>query len=538
MRWDGWGAREQAVQLPRAALSMLRDRLGLHDRGDGGGRTTLEQVGLPESRLSAGGRAALAEIVGEEHVREDRVARIRHAAGRGYVDLVRLRSGELSAAPDAVVSPGHATDVGAVLSRCGSEGIAVVPFGGGTSVVGGVEPLSGSHSAVIALDLARMSGLVDVDERSLMATFGAGTTLPQVEAALGERGLMLGHLPQSFEYATVGGCVATRSAGQASTGYGRIDEQLRGVELVAPAGRLDLKPRPASAAGPELRELIVGSEGTLGVIVAATLDVHRLPEASHYEGWAMPSFAEGADALRALIQRDAAPEVARLSDEEETDTTLRLAGAGLATRALRAYLRVRGRGQGCLLICGWEGSRSELGRRRSAAARVLRAFGAVALGPAPGRAWRHGRYHGPYLRDALLDHGVLVETLETAAPWSNLDAVYRAVVAALRETLAARGTPARVLCHISHLYPSGASLYFTFIARQQPGAEIDQWRAAKRAASEAIVSAGATITHHHAIGRDHRDYLKAEDGELGLAALRDLKQRFDPAGIMNPGKLL
>jgi alkyldihydroxyacetonephosphate synthase len=538
MRWDGWGAPARAVELPRAARKMLHDELGVRGSADGATRVNIDDVRIPASTLSERTSAALARRVGEQQLRADHAARVRHAAGRGYVDLVRLRSGELDAAPDAVLAPGDSDQVASVLERCAADGVAVVPFGGGTSVVGGVEPLRNSHAAVVALELGRLSGLWAVDERSLTATLAAGTTLPQAEAALAERGLMLGHQPQSFEYATVGGCVATRSAGQASTGYGRIDELVRGVELVAPAGRLKLPSHPASAAGPELRELVTGSEGTLGVITAATLDVRRLPETRHYEAWALPSFAEGADALRTLVQRDEAPEIARLSDEDETDTTLRLAGGGVAAQALRAYLRLRGRGGGCLLICGWEGRRADLGRRRSAAARVLRAFGSAALGSAPGRAWEHGRYQGPYLRDALLNRGVLVETLETAASWSQLDVLHRSVAGALSQTLAARGTPARVLCHISHLYPSGASLYFTFLARQEPGKEIEQWRAAKAAASEAIVRAGATITHHHAVGVDHRPYMEAEIGGLGLEALRALKQRLDPDGIMNPGKLL
>ncbi len=498
---------------------------------------SIDGAELPPGRLPGTARAALVAAAGPGGLRDDRGARIRHAAGRGYPDLLRLRSGRVDPAPDAVATPADADAVAAVLEVCSGHGLAVVPFGGGTSVVGGVEPISGDHAGVLALSLAGLSGLRALDERSATATLAGGTPLPEAERELARRGFTLGHFPQSFEYATVGGCVATRSAGQASTGYGRIDELLRGVELVAPAGRLTLGARPASAAGPELRQLVAGSEGVLGVIVSADVEVCQRPLTRHYEGWALAGFREGADALRTLVQAGAAPEVARLSDEAETQTTLMLSGGGTGSAVLRGYLRLRRLADGCLLICGWEGDAADVGRRRHEGARLLRRFGAVALGTPPGQAWEAGRYAAPYLRDALLDDGVMVETLETASSWSGLERLYLRVRTALTDALAGRGTPPLVLCHISHLYRTGASLYFTFMARQQPGAELAQWQAAKSAASEAIVAAGATITHHHAVGRDHRPWLEAETGALGLQALAAVKQRWDPAGIMNPGKL-
>jgi alkyldihydroxyacetonephosphate synthase len=333
--------------------------------------------------------------------------------------------------------------------------------------------------------------------------------------------------------------VATRSAGQASTGYGRIDELVLGLRLVAPAGEIAAKPLPASAAGPALRELLVGSEGVLGVITEATLSVRPLPAERRYEGWSFRSFAEGAEAFRAMEQAHASADVARLSDEAETRLTMELASSGApAERAGRAYLRLRGHEGGCIAILGFEGDPDELAHRRSRARDLLRAGGGLPLGERPGRAWLRGRYAAPYLRDTLLEHGAMVETLETAATWNRLPDLYQAVGDALRSALGARGTPPLVMCHISHLYPSGGSLYFTFIARQEEGAELEQWRAAKSAASDAIVSHHGTITHHHAVGRDHAPWMRAEVGELGLELLRAAKERLDPHGIMNPGKLL
>jgi alkyldihydroxyacetonephosphate synthase len=538
MRWWGWGEDGHDVVLPEHALAMLREEIGL-DPSAGARPVALEEVQLPDSRLDPATRARLAGTVGEEHVRDDRAARVEHAAGRSYPDLFRLRSGRLAGAPDAVVAPSSTDEVRALLTACSEARVAVVPFGAGSSVVGGVDPVADGFPAVISLDLHRLDRVVEVDRTSLTATLQAGLFGPELERQLAAEGVTLGHFPQSFEFSTVGGWVATRSAGQASTGYGRIDELVEGVRLVAPAGDIDRRPVPATAAGPDVRELVVGSEGVLGVICEATLRVRELPAARRYEGWSFRSFAEGCEALRVMEQADGSPDVMRLSDGEETRLSLALASTGSTTeRAGRAYLRMRGHEGGCLAIAGFEGDEDEVERRRLHSGALLRAGGGLRLGRRPGEAWLRSRYAGPYLRDALLDHGGFVETLETATSWTNLPVLYAAVQDALRSTLSERGTPPLVMCHVSHLYRSGASLYFTFLARQEPGAELRQWRAAKTAACDAIVANGGTITHHHAIGRDHAPWLTAEVGETAIDVLRAAKQRLDPAGIMNPGKLL
>ncbi|MDQ3739767.1 MAG: FAD-binding oxidoreductase [Actinomycetota bacterium] len=525
MRFWGWGNDEHAGDgIPLHAEEMLRRELDL-PAAPASRPVALEDVRLRDP-------APLPDLPGE--VRDDREARVLHAAGKSYPDLVRMRAGAGEDAPDAVAYPASHDEVRALLDACGRGGVAVVPFGGGTSVVGGVEPLREDFAGVVSLDLSGMGRLVSVDERSLTAVLEAGVPLPEAERLLAERGLTLGHFPQSFEYATVGGCVATRSAGQASTGYGRIDELVLGVRMAAPVGDVDLRPMPASAAGPDLRELVVGSEGALGVITSSALRVRPQPAERRYEGWMFPSFGEGAEAFRTLEQHEAAPDVARLSDEEETRLSMALAGTGGAKGAIAgAYLRARGVAGGCLAITGWEGDSADVARRRSRTTMLLRKQGAVPLGRSPGEAWARGRYHGPYLRDHLLDRGVFVETLETAAPWSGLFGLYRAVGAALRDALG----QCLVMCHVSHLYPSGASLYFTFLARAEAD-PLGQWRRAKGAATDAIVGAGGTITHHHAVGRDHAPWLAREVGDAGVAALRAVKAELDPAGIMNPGKLL
>jgi alkyldihydroxyacetonephosphate synthase len=538
MRWWGWGEDGHDAPLPATARSLLEGELGALPTGRRD-PVALSDVRLPEPALPAGVRERLAGAVGAEHVRDDRLARVTHAAGRGYPDLVRLRAGDASPAPDAVVEPADAQEIAAVLRVCEEAGVAVVPFGGGTSVVGGVEPWRGRFAAVLALDLARLDRVVAVDPVSLTATVQAGMTGPALEAALEQRGLTLGHFPQSFEFSTVGGWVATRSAGQASTGYGRADALVLGLRAVTPRGEIVVDAVPASAAGPSLRELLVGSEGTLGVIAEVTLRVRSRPAARRYEAFSLPGLDAGVDAFRALAQAGAAPDVARLSDPVETRVSLALSGGGAATRALSGYLRARGHGDGCLAIAGWEGASERAVRaRRSESARLLRAHGALALGTPVGRAWEHGRFQAPYLRDELLAHGVMVETLETATTWSRLRALHDAVAAALDGALRGRGTPPVVMSHVSHVYRAGASLYFTFVARQESGAELAQWHAAKAAASDAIRAHGGTITHHHAVGRDHAPWLAGEVGELGVELLRAAKATLDPEGIMNPGKLV
>jgi alkyldihydroxyacetonephosphate synthase len=537
MKWWGWGDPDHEASIPEPALAALRSELGADDRQVV--VPSIDQLELPDRPLRKKVRARLEKAVGDPWVTDDRLARVTHAAGKSYPDLLKMRSGSLESAPDAVVHPADAGEVQAVLQACADEGVAVVPFGGGTSVVGGVEPLRDGHEAVISLDLGRIAHVHDVDTRSLTAALGAGLRGPAVESALASHGLTLGHYPQSWEYATVGGWVATRSAGQASTGYGAIDKLVSGLRCVAPAGEVALAPVPATAAGPGLRQLLIGSEGLFGVITEATLKVRPQPAAQRYEGWMFHDFEEGAEAFRALEQRHVIPDVARLSDPGETRLSLMLSDDGSLQRRLgRRYIGARGYEDGCIAILGFEGERSDVDSRKARAARVLGGAGGLSLGTGPGRAWHRGRFEGPYLRDALLDRGVMAETLETAAPWSCLMGLYRSVADAIRSTLEAHGTPGLVMCHISHLYPDGASLYYTFIARQQVGKEMEQWRAVKVAACDAIVSNGGTITHHHAIGRDHAPWMPREIGAMGIDALRGVKKRLDPAGILNPGKML
>ena len=531
--WWGWGRTDGRPTLGAGAKQMLTEELG---ETKGVEAVPIESVALPAAQPLS--EAVLDAAGGEGAVSTNAEDRLRHAAGKSYPDLVRVRAGSPSGAPDAVLAPTSAESVGAVLATCSAQQVAVVPFGGGTSVVGGVEPLRANFGRLVSLDLTGLRA-VSVDERSQTATLGPGLRGPEAEGALNACGYTLGHFPQSFPYATIGGFAATRSAGQASTGYGRFDELVTSVTMQTPEGPISTLQTPHTAAGPALRELIIGSEGTLGVITEVTVRIRPNPDTRRYEGWFAPGFEEGIEIGRALSQGGVEPDIFRLSNRDETRVSLALAGlGGLRKRALESYLGIRRRSEGCMVIVGWEGDPESVARRRELSAALLRSGGAVPLGRSVGNSWEHGRYEGPYMRDALMDAGVMVETLETSHTYSRIDALYTAVRSALHEAMAGQGAPGIVMCHVSHLYRDGASLYFTFLSARRPGGEIDQWHAVKSAACEAIVSTGGTITHHHGVGRDHAGYMTAEVGELGIAALGAVKDRLDPAGIMNPGKLL
>ncbi|MEU6478670.1 FAD-binding oxidoreductase [Streptomyces sp. NPDC047017] len=530
MLWSGWGDPAKATPLPDTVTGLLRELLGV--KPDGTAPVELEQIRVPESPLTADARRLLEDAVGgAAHVRTDAGTRIRHTRGKSTPDLLRIRGGDVTDLPAAVVLPGDHDEVLAVLRACVGQGLAAVPFGGGTSVVGGLAPERPEKGPrpFVALDLRRMDRLLALDPVSRTATLQPGLRAPHAEALLAEHGFTLGHFPQSYEWATIGGFAAARSSGQASAGYGRFDEMVLGLTLATPEGTLETGRAPRSAAGPDLRQLVLGSEGAFGVITSVTVRLRPLPRTRVYEGWRFASFEQGATALRRLAQDGPRPTVLRLSDETETLIGLAQPDAIGAAGAPEPA--------GCQAIAGYEGTAEDVAHRRERAAAVLRECGGTLLGEEPGERWAHGRYSAPYLRDALLDVGAFAETLETAAFWSRVPELYAAVRDALTAALTEAGTPPLVMCHISHVYENGASLYFTVVSAQGED-PVAHWAPAKRAANEAILAAGGTISHHHGVGTDHRDWYVREAGPLGVEALQAVKQRLDPAGLLNPGVLL
>jgi alkyldihydroxyacetonephosphate synthase len=522
MRWDGWGDPAQTAELTASQLAMVNDLLKVAAPD----AVQPEEVRLRPSALTSADHDAFAAIVGEPYVSTEDADRLPRAGGKSTLDLLRRRSPAEQDAPDAVVVPGAEDEIAAILGLCAERGIAVVPFGGGTSVVGGLDPVRGSFDAVISLDLRRFDALESLDELNHEAVLGAGLPGPEAERLLGTRGFELGHYPQSFRYATIGGFAATRSSGQDSAGFGRFDEMVRGLRVVTPIGTIEAGgAAPMTAAGPDLRQVFLGSEGALGIITAVRVRVHPVPESKAYEAWRFPDFAAGSAALRAVAQLGTGPTVIRLSDEVETALNVATAGDGAPAPA------------GCLAVTLFEGPSELVTLRHEATRRVLEAHGGTSLGDAPARHWDERRFDGPYLRDPLLAHGALVETLETATSWSNLVAVKLAVTGTIQARFAEFGSASLVLCHISHAYDTGASLYFTVVGAQR-GDAIAEWASIKAAVNDVLVRHGATITHHHGVGADHRAWMSAEVGPVGVAILRAVKACVDPAGVLNPGKLI
>jgi alkyldihydroxyacetonephosphate synthase len=517
MHSQRWGDPAAAAELPESARGLIEMAFGINET------PALDAVAVPASQLSDELLESLRDVLGAEHVLADDATRRLRTRGKSTPDLLRARVGDLSDAPDAVVRPGSHDDVAAVLAWAVEHHVAVVPFGGGTCVTGGLAARRDGFAGLVSLDLVRMKRLVSVDHESMTAVLEPGLRGPEAEALLAAEEVLLGHYPQSFEFATIGGFAATRSSGQSSAGYGRFDALVVGLRVATPRGEVRLGSAPANAAGPDLRQLFLGSEGAFGVITEVTVRVRKLPEVKVYEGWRWASFAAGADAMRTLAQAGMLPTVLRLSDEAETAINL----------ARPDEIGGQSTG-GCLMITGYEGTPSAVAAKRAAVTELLTGLGGNAVGEAAGEAWAHGRFDAPYLRDSLLDVGVLVETLETATFWSNREALYTGVKQALETTL---GEGTLVLCHISHVYETGCSLYFT-VATKESADPLPQWLVAKAAANDAIVAAGATITHHHAVGTDHKPWLVHEIGELGASVLRAVKADLDPTGVLNPGVLI
>jgi len=546
IQWNGWGWAAHKDSIPDAAWPWIAAELGMPSLLATPARP-LEEIALPATRLDDEGRAKFAGIVGADRVHGDKYERAFHARGRSYHDLLYLRAGNIPSAPDAVIYPRGTDEVLALLSYASESGIAVVPFGGGTSVVGGVSANAGAFKVVISLDLSGMDRLIDVDHVSGMASAEAGIYGPALEKALQMKGVTLGHYPQSFEFSTLGGWIAHRGAGQQSGRYGKAEDWLASAKIATPRGLLSTQDFPKSAAGPRLTDFFVGSEGAFGIVTEAQFRVHAVPKVQDFRGFLFRDFATGAAAIREAVQNDVPVSMLRLSDPDETYFYRAFSKVGkrpgLKDKIEKAVLDWRGFGEKpCALIAVFEGDNDDVSHARKHFAKIAKNLGAMSIGSGPGKRWREGRFHGPYLRDPLMERGVGVDTLETATSWSKIDALYNAVRAALensiRETAPRPGARGIVMCHISHSYATGASLYFTYIFPRALDGEVAQWQTIKKAASDAIAANGGTLSHHHGVGEDHLPWMAAEKGALGIDVLRAVKNALDPKGILNPGKLI
>jgi alkyldihydroxyacetonephosphate synthase len=527
-RWNGWGDESVSFPLPPAAAEYLIELVG---PGSPIADEPLEKIlpRIPASRMPH-----------HNLISNDKQERLEHSRGQSFPDWVALRRGRLNTFPDGVAYPLTVEDVQDLLKYAHSNGVQLIPYGGGTSVVGHINPLPG-ESPVITVDMSRMNRLLHFCKDSLLATFQAGVRGPDLEAQLRARGCTLGHFPQSFELSTLGGWIATRSSGQQSLGYGRIERLFAGGDLESPAGKLHLPSFPASAAGPDLREILLGSEGRLGILTEATVRVTPLPDLEAFHGVFFPDFESGQSAVRQMLQAKLPMVMLRLSTAEETTTTLALAGHENLLGIMESLLSVRGLGkEKCLLLVGFAGKSARVSAYRKEALGIAGKFGGVHVGKTFGQQWHKNRFRTPYLRNTLWERGYGVDTVETATDWSNVPAMVTQVDEALRLALSESGEKVHVFTHLSHLYPYGSSIYTTYIFRlsTDPEDTLHRWDKLKMAASQAIVRNKGTISHQHGVGYDHKPYLPEEKGQLGILAIEDLCKRFDPTGIMNPGKLV
>lgn len=527
-RWNGWGDDTTHYPLPLRAAHYLAELVG---PGEKPKDITLEDLValVPSSRLPA-----------HPMISADPINRIRHTCGQSLSDWIAVRSGRITAFPDGITYPATKEDVRALISFTKDMGAKLIPYGGGTSVLGHINPLPG-NSPVITADMSHMNHLIHLDAKSCLATFGAGIIGPDLEALLRTRGFTLGHFPQSFEFSTLGGWVVTRSSGQQSLGYGKIEKLFAGGHLEAPAGGLTLPPFPASAAGPDLREIVLGSEGRLGILTDVCVRVSPLPEEEVFLAVFVPTFEQGEDTVRQIVQARLSLSMLRLSTPVETQTTLALAGHEALIDALEKYLSFRGaKDKKCMLLLGFSGRKALTRMARKEALGIAGKNGGIYVGKTFGKQWHKNRFRAPYLRNTLWEMGYAIDTLETATSWSNLSTMINAIEKAIQFGLEDIDEKIHVFSHLSHLYPYGSSIYTTYLFRIAPDPDetLHRWKTLKSAASEAIILNGGTISHHHGVGLDHKAYLSVEKGPLGMAAINDLCRRFDPKGIMNPGKLI
>ena len=548
MKWWGWGAEDVAFShdgKPELAPFIQR-ALGLDVRGPSSGRIAFEDLEIPASVLPAGLQARLEEAVGAEQVSTDDRDRVVHSRGKSLTDLIRQRRGDLGRLPDAVVRPGNEDEAAAVLRAALDEDAVVIPFGGGSCISGSLEAEAGEPRPVISMDMVRLDRVLEIDATSRLARVQAGVFGPDLERQLNERGWTCGHFPDSFTYSTLGGWIATRSSGMQSDRYGDVAEFTRGLRMVTPSGVLAVRPVPSTSTGPSVREMVLGSEGRLGVITEATIHVRPVPSERKILGYLFPSWAAGLTTMRDIAASEASPSVTRVSDAAETAFSFAMREATtpldrVKSTALRAFLRRRGWDleSMCLALIGYEGSSSHVSTQRKLTQRIVKRHGGLSIGSSPGRLYDQKKFDTPYIRDFLLDRGAPADVSETSARWSGLRTVYDSVMAAGHGAFRRLGVPGYLMCHLSHSYHSGACLYFTFALNPPRDHDpLEDYGVVKRAIQQAFVDAGATLSHHHAVGTEHADWLEQDISTPGVAMLRALFEGTDPGANLNPGKIV
>ena len=530
--WNGWGNQgsDLSMELNSGLRMLLQALVG-------------ESKGLPEATLDQViAKVSTSRLAVHPLISLDPETRVRHARGQSLPDWLDMHSGDVNTFPDGVAHPESAAQVRELLTYANAHNIDVIPYGGGTSVVGHINP-DRSERPILTVNMGKMNKLIKLDRDSQLATFGAGTPGPAIEAQLKKEGFTLGHFPQSWELSTLGGWVASRSSGQQSLHYGRIENMFAGGSIETLTGTLDIPTIPASSAGPDIREMILGSEGRMGIITEVTVRVSSLPETESFQVVFFPSWEIGLKAARTLIQQRTPLSMVRLSNPIETISLLYM-GAGENTSgvvALEKSLATKGIDAGKVMMTfGVTGSAKHCAVAHEMAIEHCNSLGGVADQTGLGDNWAHGRFRAPYLRDPLGMAGYAADTMETAMDWSKVPQAVDKIETAIRTGLDDEDEKVHVYTHLSHVYGQGSSIYTTYLYRFGDSYEtaMQRWEKLKAAGAKAIVDCGGTISHQHGVGKDHRNYLAAEKGTLGIAAINSVCELFDPKGQMNPGKLL
>ena len=528
-RWNGWGDASIQMGFSRKGLALLKERIG-----DG--------IVCPDYPLEKFlERIPTPRLPRHPLVTADPRQRLECAHGQSLPDWIRLRGGTLAHFPDGVARPQTELDIQALLAYATDHNAIVIPYGGGTSVAGHLA-IDETERPVLTIALKGLNRLIGIDENNLLATFEAGILGPELEKHLNSKGFTLGHFPQSFEYSTLGGWVTTRSSGQQSRHYGRIEQLFAGGEISTFKGQLKLPPFPASAAGPDIRQLVLGSEGRMGILTRVIVKISPLPDVNDIHGVFFPSWNQARQAVQTLAQSQIPLSMVRLSNPQETRVNLALAGHEQQIKWLKRYLKLRGidPNPACMCLIGYIGSRRQARGAKSEAGSIIGRFKGISIGKSIGNAWKKNRFRSAYLRNTLWDQGYAVDTLETAVNWDKVTDTMVRVENGLEQALNAVNEPILAFSHLSHVYATGSSIYTTFVFRlaDTPQKTLEHWRTLKQAASRAIVEAGGTISHHHGIGKDHLPYLEAEKGPIGINTLHQVFSYLDPNRQMNPGKLL
>jgi alkyldihydroxyacetonephosphate synthase len=549
MKWWGWGL--DGVSFHHEDKPALRpfvlEAVGLDLDVPAEPMISFDDLAVPDSRIGDELLGALTAAVGEAHTTTDGMERVVHTYGKSLRDLLRVRAGDLPRVPDVVVYPADEGEVRQVVDLAVEADAVIIPFGGGSNISGSLEPPADEARPVISLDLGRLDRLLEVDEGSGLARIQAGTLGPDVERQLGDRGWTLGHFPDSFTHSTIGGWAATRSSGMQSDKYGDIADIVSGVRVVRPGKMLVVRPVPSASTGPSVREMVLGSEGRLGVITEVTVQVHRIPEHRVVLGYLFPSWKSGLSAMREISISEATPSITRVSDAHETGfsfaTRKKTEGfsiSGTASKGLMAVLEKRGwdLDQACLSFVGFEGSKGHVSDQKAIVRKIIRSHGGIVLGKGPGELYDQKKFDTPYIRDYLLDRGAAADVSETAAPWSRLQQVYDDVTAAANSAYDELGVKGWIMCHLSHSYHSGACLYFTFAFPHGGDVALKQYQTVKNAIQQSFIDAGGTLSHHHAVGTEHSAWLEQDISPAGVELVSGLLGAADPRANFNPGKIL